>query len=209
LEKYLFIGAHPDDIELGAGATIAKATQASIECHALVFSDCHETLNHAIDDQKKLILESQRALVVLGLEPRNIHFLNFQVRNFASVRQEILQHLIDKSRSEGYSRVYVPASSDMHQDHGVINVESMRAFKFCTLLGYELPWNGYKSDLRYFNILNIKHTHLKKLALQEFQSQHKRFYFDEEKIEVGLKFRGLQINSEYAEAFEVLRWIDI
>ena len=24
--KYLFLGAHPDDIELGAGATIAKAT---------------------------------------------------------------------------------------------------------------------------------------------------------------------------------------
>ena len=50
---------------------------------------------------------------------------------------------------------------------------------------------------------------LKLKALKQFKSQHsfKRHYFAEDFI-VGLaRMRGVQINSKYAEAFEVLRFI--
>jgi LmbE family N-acetylglucosaminyl deacetylase len=208
LDRFLFVGAHPDDIEFGAGATLAKALASNVECHALVLSDCHESLNDSTATAKKIVLESKSALDILGLREEHTNFLNFPVRNFHQIRQEILQCLIDKARTENYSRIYVPASFDVHQDHHVVFTESLRAFKFSTILGYELPWNSFDGELRNFNILDLKHVQLKKIALQEFHSQRSRFYSGDEKIEITLKFRGLQINVDYAEAFEVLRWIE-
>lgn len=208
MDRYLFIGAHPDDIEFGAGATLSKALGLNIECDALILSDCHESLEKSITDPNTLVYESQKALGVLGLRSENICFLNFPVRHFPKVRQEILQSLVERSRLREYSRVYVPASFDIHQDHHVVSIESLRAFKFSTILGYELPWNSFDGELRYFNSLDIHHVQSKKSALREFRSQSKKFYSSDKNIEVTLRFRGFQINTEYAESFEILRWIE-
>jgi len=208
MDKYLFIGAHPDDIEFGAGATLAKAIKSNIDCHALVFSDCHESLGNTLLDPKTLVLESQSALAVLGLNTENMNFLEFPVRNFPEFRQQILENLIEKARVQHYSRVYVPSSFDIHQDHHVVSIESLRAFKFSTILGYELPWNSFEGAIRNFNVLDPEHIRLKKLALQKFDSQNRRFYSGPDNVETVLRFRGLQINAQFAEAFEVLRWIE-
>ena len=208
MAKYLFLGAHPDDIELGAGGTLAKAIQSNVECHVIIFSDCHQSLESSINDSKRIVFESISALSILGVEKKYIQFLEFPVRNFPKYRQEILQHLIDRARSQDYSRVYVPSFSDIHQDHHVVCEESLRAFKFCTVLGYELPWNVYKGQASYFNCLDLKYVELKKLALREFYSQKARFYSGDENVETILKFRGLQIHTPHAEAFEILRWIE-
>ena len=208
MDRYLFIGAHPDDIEFGAGGTLAKALESNIECEAMILSDCHESLEKSFTDPKTLVHESRRALNILGLRSEKISFLDFPVRNFPKVRQEILQTLIERSRAKTYTRIYVPASFDIHQDHNLVSVESLRAFKFSTILGYELPWNSFVGELRNFNCLDIHQVQLKKSALGEFKSQSKRFYSSDINIEVPLRFRGLQINSEYAESFEILRWIE-
>lgn len=208
VDKYLFIGAHPDDIEFGAGATIAKARAGNIDCHALVLSDCHESLKDSTKNAKAMVSESQSALKILGIDVNNTIFLDFPVRNFHKYRQEILQSLIDQARIQHYSRIYVPASFDVHQDHHVVFIESLRAFKFSTIMGYELPWNSFEGELRNFNCLDLRHVQLKKLALKEFHSQRSKFYSGDEKIELILKFRGLQINTKYAESFEILRWIE-
>lgn len=208
MEKYLFIGAHPDDIEFGAGATLAKAVEANIDCHALVLSDCHESLERFITDPKTLVHESQSALKILGVVAENASFLTFPVRNFPRERQDILQSLIEKARVCNYSRIYVPASSDVHQDHHIVAIEALRAFKFSTILGYELPWNSFGGEFRHFNCLEMRHVEQKNFAIMEFASQRNKFYSGSEEIETVLKFRGLQINTQYAEAFEVLRWIE-
>ena len=36
----------------------------------------------------------------------------------------------------------IPSESDVHQDHQTIYNESIRAFKFSSILGYEMPWNN-------------------------------------------------------------------
>ena len=42
----------------------------------------------------------------------------------------------------------MPSLNDIHQDHATIAQEGLRAFKGCTILGYELIWN---------NLLLIQH----------------------------------------------------
>lgn len=174
----------------------------------MVLSDCHESLQNEFVDPMTLVYESQSALSVLGVESQNVTFHSFPVRNFPNVRQEILQSFIETARLHRYSRIYIPASSDVHQDHNVVCIEALRAFKFATILGYELPWNTFIGEFRNFNCLDIQHVHKKILALKQFASQSGRFYSGPEQIEITLKFRGLQINAEFAECFEILRWVE-
>ena len=46
-ERYLFIGPHPDDIEIGAGATAAKLAAAGKQVSFLVCMDGRYGLEHA------------------------------------------------------------------------------------------------------------------------------------------------------------------
>jgi len=207
-QKYLFVGAHPDDIEFGAGATLAKSVLKNVDCYAIIFSDCHQSLDSKSNKKNTLVIESQRALIKLGLKPDQMRFLNFQVRKFPESRQDILQELFNLSQEHSFDRVFVPCSYDIHQDHQVVAIESLRAFKFSTVLGYELPWNNLESKLQFFNEVNEYQVQVKKEAISEFNSQYGRFYSGIDKVETILKFRGLQANKNFAEAFEVLRWIE-
>jgi LmbE family N-acetylglucosaminyl deacetylase len=207
VEKYLFIGAHPDDIEFGAGASLAKSVRLNIDCHAIIFSNCSESLA-ADEDRYTLVKESQKALAKLGVSADQISFLDFPVRKFPDSRQSILQSLVDVSRLNSFERVYLPSSFDVHQDHNVIHIEAIRAFKFSTILGYEMPWNHFSSALSFFEVLQEHDVNLKISSLSEFTSQKNRFYSSQDLISTTLKFRGMQINKDFAEAFEVIRWIE-
>jgi LmbE family N-acetylglucosaminyl deacetylase len=207
VSKYLFIGAHPDDIEFGAGATLAKAIRLGIECHTLVLSNCQESLPYE-SEIDTLILESMEALKLLGVHEGHMVWERFPVRKFEEFRSTILQFLIDKYRISHWDRVYIPSKNDVHQDHSVVSQETLRALKFSTILGYELPWNNFESDVSFYNSINPLDSQRKLAAISKFKSQKNRFYSSPEKIETVLNFRGLQINVTQAEAFEVLRWIE-
>ncbi len=79
-QRYLFIGPHPDDIEIGAGATAAKLTAAGKEVCFLICLDGRFGDGNAPDGIKgeKLIAlrqkEALRSAAVLGV--KNVRFLN-------------------------------------------------------------------------------------------------------------------------------------
>ena len=207
-DKYLFLGAHPDDIELGAGGTLAKALAHRIECHTAIFSDFSNSTSAVNNPHNSQVCqESIAAQLVLGMAQEDIQFYSFPVRTFEDFRQEILQTLIDKFLKNNYTHVFVPNTLDIHQDHKVVSNEAIRAFKFCSVLGYELPWNNIESKVNFYNILNDSDVALKLSSLKMFNSQKDRFYFTEEKLTSVIKFRGLQIGAESAEAFEVIRYV--
>jgi LmbE family N-acetylglucosaminyl deacetylase len=206
VEKYLFLGAHPDDIELGAGASMAKAIEDGIECHSVIFSDFKNLLSDKITDSQ-VCEESIAAQMVLGMSRSDIHFHSFPVRRFDEFRQEILQILIDKSQENHYSHIFIPSTLDIHQDHKVVCNEAIRAFKFNSLLGYELPWNNVTSKINFYNRIENSHLDLKIRSLGEFASQKNRFYFSTDAIAAVVKFRGLQIGVEHAEGFEIIRYV--
>ena len=208
VEKHLFIGAHPDDIEFGAGASIAKSTSLGIECHTLVFSDCHETITDDSDSPGKIVSESVQALQSLGVQSENMNWETFPLRRFNEKRQEILDILISQYRGINWGRIYIPNTFDTHQDHSVISQESIRAFKFTSLFGYELPWNNVDMDIKAFNSVNEEFLRRKIEALSKFNSQKDRFFSDESKIRSVLEFRGLQIGMKYAEGFQLIRHIE-
>ena len=95
----------------------------------------------------------------------------------------------------------------LDQDHQVIAQEGVRAFKNSTILGYELPWNNLKSSNTAYFCLEQRHLDKKMEALRQYKSQAQKNYFQSEFILSLARFRGVQVNSRYAEAYEVMRWI--
>lgn len=193
--KILVLAPHTDDGELGCGGTISKLSKEH-EVYYLAFSSCNNP---------ELIEEAKCATNILNVH--GIGFFDFPVRNFDKHRQEILDCMI-KSREEiNPSMVFLPSLNDVHQDHQVITNEAMRAFKFCSLIGYEMPWNNPSFKTNYFVKLSDENIEQKCKALECYRSQSHRPYCNDEFIRSLASVRGVQVNTKYAEAFEVMKWI--
>jgi LmbE family N-acetylglucosaminyl deacetylase len=204
--KILVLSPHTDDGELGCGGSIAKFIEEGKEVFYVAFSACEKSVPDGFpkDILKK---EVKEATAVLGISNSNLMLFDFEVRKFPSFRQEILDTLIKIRNEINPDIVFTPSSFDTHQDHRVVMEETLRAFKGSTILGYEQPWNNITFDTTAFIPLEEKHLDLKISALMCYKSQMGRSYFNRDFIESLARTRGVQINAEYAEAFEVIRWI--
>ena len=143
----------------------------------------------------------------MGIKKDNLLIYRFKVRKFAEFRQDILEELVALNKKLKPDLVLMPSINDLHQDHYTIAMEGLRAFKFTSILGYEMPWNNIIFQTSSFVHLKEKHVKKKLESLKCYRSQIGRKYANPEYIMGLAKTRGVQISTEYAEAFSVVRWI--
>jgi LmbE family N-acetylglucosaminyl deacetylase len=205
-KKILVLAPHTDDGELGCGGSMAKFCSEKKDVHYAAFSLCKKSLP---PDQPDDILEKEckQAVRQLGMDAGKLMFYDFEVRDFTQKRQEILDELVSLNKYIRPDLIFVPAASDTHQDHQVIHKEALRAFKSSSILGYEHPWNHNQFNSSLFIRLSPEHVEKKVKAIKAYNSQSQRNYMQEEFVRSLAKVRGVQCNSEYAEAFEVYRMI--
>lgn len=205
-KRALILAPHTDDGEFGCGATISKMIENGTDVHLAAFSACEKSVLKKYPPDI-LIGELKRATSKLGILEENLYLYDFEVRIFNERRQDLLQTIIDLREKINPDVVFMPSLDDIHQDHLTIAQEGLRAFKFCTILTYEMPWNNLTFSTSSFVILEERHI-LKKIdALKEYKSQAHRPYSNEEFIRSLARTRGVQINTTYAETFNVVRWI--
>jgi len=205
--KNVFVLApHTDDGELGAGGTISKLIESGANVYYFAFSTAEQSVP---DGYPKDILKIEviNATQKLGIKKENIIIYNYEVRKLNYARQEILEDLIEFRKKIFPDLVLMPSLHDIHQDHSTIAQEGLRAFKNSTILGYELIWNNLTFNTTSFVRLEEKHVQAKCDALQEYKSQNKRDYMSKDFIFSLAKARGIQIGTQYAESFEVIRWV--
>ena len=205
-KKILVLAPHTDDGELGCGGSIARFCAEGKEVYYAAFCLCSKSLPDNLP-ANTLELECKKATAVLGIPASNLILFNYEVRELPAARQKILEELLQLNKTLAPDMVLLPAASDIHQDHQVIHQEGMRAFKNTTLAGYELPWNNYSFHTNFFMQLSPNELDKKITSLKMYQSQSHRNYMQEDFIRSLAKVRGVQCNSEYAEAFEVYKWI--
>lgn len=203
--RILVLAPHTDDGELGAGGSINKWVAAGNVVHYVAFSAC-ESVQPASREPKILRDECIRATEALGIAEDRCRVLDFEVRQFPRDRQAILDAMITLKRELQPDLVVTPTTDDIHQDHSVVSIESKRAFKATSILGYEVPWNNFRFDNTAFSVLGERDVKAKCQALKEYGSQDDRPYMSREYQEAHLRFRGLQAGATFAEAFEVVRW---
>lgn len=203
-KNVLVLAPHTDDGELGLGGTINRLIVEGKNVTYVAFSTAEESVPEGFP-KDILKTEVRNATAKLGIKSENLIIYNYQVRKLNYVRQEILEELIRIRKREKYDLVFIPSLHDIHQDHTTIAQEGLRAFKNTTILGYELIWNNLSFDTQCFVRLREEDIKAKIMALKEYRSQGKRDYLSDEFIYSLAKARGVQVGSEYAEAFEVIR----
>jgi LmbE family N-acetylglucosaminyl deacetylase len=202
----LVLAPHTDDGELGCGGSIAKLIAEGKEVYYAAFSDCKKSLKPGLSPDT-LKNECIKATAILGIKASNLIFFDFDVRTFPEYRQPILEELVTLNKSIQPGLVFTPSSQDIHQDHGVIYAESIRAFKNTSLLGYELPWNTISFRSNFHVRLTQKDVQMKIDSLKAYASQAHRNYFKEDFILSLAKVRGVQAGCDYSEVFETIRII--
>jgi LmbE family N-acetylglucosaminyl deacetylase len=203
-KKVLILAPHTDDGELGCGGTIAKLAEQGAQVYYMVFSICTNSLPEGLASDT-LSKEVRAATLHLGIPTENLILHDYDVRTFSTHRQNILDDLIKFRNEINPDLVFLPAPTDIHQDHEVISQEGIRAFKQTNILGYEMPWNNLSFSTRCFVKLNEHFIGTKIKALKEYKSQIHRDYFNEIFIKSLAYTRGVQVGCSYAEAFEVVR----
>jgi hypothetical protein len=94
--------------------------------------------------------------------------------------------------------------------HQIVASEMVRAYKTSSsIISYELPWNHTRFNTQLFVPLTRENILKKYQMLANYRSQIilNKSYFSEEFIFGLAKTRGVQCSAEYAEAFEVIRWL--
>jgi len=203
-QKILALSPHTDDVEFGCGGTLHRLLQQGAEVHNAVFSLCEESVPKGL--QKDVLLtEMNSAMQALGVSKENIHVFHYPVRRFDEHRQDILEELVKLRNDIQPDLVLTPSRSDIHQDHELIAREAVRAFRYQSILGYELPWNNITFAAESLIELSPQNVQAKIKAIACYQSQAFRHYSTAELFEYYARLRGIQNKTDLSEAFEVIR----
>jgi LmbE family N-acetylglucosaminyl deacetylase len=85
--------------------------------------------------------------------------------------------------------------------------EARRAFKYMTILGYELPWNSIEFSMDAYVVVTKEDVDAKIAAINAYKTQKHRMFFSNDIVGDLARVRGKQIGHQYAECFELVRLI--
>jgi LmbE family N-acetylglucosaminyl deacetylase len=197
----LCLGAHSDDIEIGAGGTILGwiASGVRLRVHWCVFSAAGARASEARGSAQAFLAGAASAKVELA-EFRD-GFFPYQGGDIKTWIESL------KTRFEP-DLILTHRSDDAHQDHREISKLTWNAFRDHVILEYEIPkWDG---DLGHPNLYvpldRAVLTRKIDLLLAHFGTQRSKHWFDTETFRGLARLRGLECRApdRYAEAF-VLR----
>ena len=193
--RILAVGAHPDDIELGCGGSLAKHVQAGATVEAVVFS---QGRRGALSDDDRAA-ETQGALASLGIARVTIYdFADTQLWRHVTDLIGVLDRHIAEFAPD---RVYTMFQHDRHQDHrAVYEASAVSCRRVPQVFGYETP-SSYPNFLPTVFEEIEDQLETKVAALRRHASQGERLYMQEEKIRSAAHFRGVQVDLGPSEGF--------
>ncbi len=196
-ERVLAIGAHPDDVEIGAGATLLR----------------HRSLGHPVSiltlsrgavggHQEERRREAVAAAVALSAELLMGDLPDTRMGE-ASEMITIIEGVIAAVRP---TTVYVHSEADNHQDHRAVHRAAIIAARrtqqlFC----YQSP--SSRNDFSPTKFVAVDATiHEKVSVLSHYRSQSTRHYLEPDLVIASARYWARQLpHTRYAEPFEVLR----
>lgn len=194
----LCIGAHSDDIEIGAGATILGwiARGVRLDVHWVVLSAHGSRADEARSSANAFLAGAERSVVELAQFKDG--FFPYQGADiklwFEALKPRVAPDVI-----------LCHARHDAHQDHREVCMLTWNTFRDHTILEYEIPkWDG---DLRQPNVFvpaSRKLIERKANLLREhFGTQRSKDWFDAETFMGLARLRGAECRAPdgFAEAF--------
>jgi LmbE family N-acetylglucosaminyl deacetylase len=203
-KSILVFGAHPDDLEIGMGGTIAKLSAMGYEVQPII-----ATLPNFVksDTKEGRKTESVLSAKVMGCKPPVFLDLSLEEMIFGRKFISLIDSLVTKYKPDS---VFTQWYGDSHQDHQILTKSVISAcrdqnnlFMYETTIPGGITENSFRPQL-FVDISDTLDT--KKNALECFESQFVRCGEIWIPAIIGrCSYRGYQINSKYAEAFEVVK----
>ncbi|RZN12788.1 PIG-L domain-containing protein [Bradyrhizobium genosp. SA-3] len=194
----LCLGAHSDDIEIGAGATILGLLNrgAHVDVHWCVLSAPGGREREARESAKSFLV--QAASAVIETMPFRDGFFPEQGERIKSWFEEL------KSRANP-DLILTHRRDDLHQDHREVCRLTWNTFRDHSILEYEIPkWDGDLGNPNVYVPVSARTLQRKiDLLKAHFASQRSKQWFDEETFRGLARLRGMECRApeRYAEAF--------
>lgn len=129
--KVVFVGSHPDDIEIGAATLAYRLARDRHEVYFLVLSDD--------DSSKARRAEALASAELLGIPQSRVLFAGFQDGHLSAERESIAMVRSLVAQSIGQPDVVVThTSADSHNDHVQANQLARSVFRRTVLLFYSI-----------------------------------------------------------------------
>jgi LmbE family N-acetylglucosaminyl deacetylase len=194
----LCLGAHSDDIEIGAGGTLLSWLEQGIrlDVHWCVLSAINERGTEAKASATDFLAEAAG---------RTIEIMNFRDGFFPEQGEQIKVWFEALKARVNPDVILAHRGDDAHQDHRQVSRLVWNTFRDHLVLEYEIPkWDG---DLARPNLyVPVSASIMQRkvdLLMAHFGSQRSKQWFDPETFLGLARLRGMECraNERYAEAF--------
>ena len=200
----LALGAHPDDIEIGMGGTVSKLVGMGYNVKLVVATLPNFVKTDTKEERKK---ESTMSAKVMGC--KTPEFLDLGPEEITFNRKFVTQ-INEIVRNCEPDAIFTQWIGDTHQDHQALTKAVIAAARDSNnVFMYETTIPGGISETAFRPQLYVDVTETldsKRNALDCFDSQKIRCgHLWVDAIVGRCSYRGYQMNTKYAEAFEVIR----
>jgi len=198
VRRVLCLGAHSDDIEIGAGGTLLKLTGQvpDVEIQWVVFSAPGIRAEEARRSADEFLACVARKQVIIG---------SFRESYFPSEWVSIKEWFEEVKAKFDPDIVFTHYREDRHQDHRVLSDLAWNTFRNHLILEYEiLKYDGDLGQPNVFVPLSDRLCASKvELLLKHFQTQSTKHWFTSDTFEAMHRIRGIECASTTgrAEAF--------
>ena len=208
--KILAIGAHLDDIEIACGGTLAKAVKSGHDVKVLIMSKSGYTNKEGNVQRSNevAVKEGITALNTLGIE--DIEILDFETKDIP-FRSDVV-NAIDVCISDyNPDVIFTHHPFDTHQAHeGVAKASIAAARRKNTVFFYEPISPSGRSYVAFRPQMYVDITDTVEIKIKSLKchtSEYNKFGAEDwiEGVRCRCGFRGYEIGTKFAEAFEVLR----
>ncbi|RKS20763.1 LmbE family N-acetylglucosaminyl deacetylase [Arthrobacter sp. AG1021] len=194
----LAIGAHPDDLEIACGATLAKLADTGHEVHVLVMSNGAVGGDEAVREN-----EAMRGARFMGAKSVVTHSL--PDTKLSDSTNEMVQAIEERVTVLNPDLIFTHSEHDQHQDHHAVHFATLRAARrHSSILCFESPSVTRKFNPAVF-IDVADYIGVKVHAVAQHADQKGKPYMTEENLKGIAAFRGNQAKTKYAEGFEPVR----
>jgi len=196
----LCLGAHSDDIEIGAGGTILSLIEEGVLLDVCwcVLSAGNERAAEARSSAEAFLGNAASYSIELGA---------FEDSYFPAQSREIKSWLLALRDRVDPDIIFTHSREDAHQDHREINELTSNVFRNHLIMEYEIPkWDGDIRGRNTYVPLSEKALDKKvSLLLRHFSTQRSKDWFDAETFRGLARLRGMECRApaRFAEAFTV------
>lgn len=201
VRRVVAIGAHPDDVEIGAGGTLLRlAAQPDLQVRVVVLTST---------PRREAETRACLAAMLDPVVPRvDVHQL--PDTRLPSHLDEVKDVLADVA-AEPADLVLAPQPADAHQDHRLLGSVVPQAFRDHLVLHYEIPkWDGDLGSVAANTYVPMDASLMQRkweLLDEHHASQRVHDWWDREVFAGLARLRGMECRAPYAEAFRAERMV--